>query len=102
MKFLSPGEHDTITLRLRKTSLSSTGELVFNNYLAEIVEYTNAAGRKDQEAIPVNLIEDAKAEEGVENTLNRAIYRLPQADPLDVERDEAMPEKIIITKPHRV
>ena len=76
-----------ITLR---TILSSTsgGEIGANlpSYIAEIVEYTNAAGRKDTEAIPANL----KYVHSHDTQMTMASHN---------ERDEFWGETIIITKP---
>lgn len=49
------GVDSTRTVKLTTTLSSSNKEISYPAYIGEIVEYTNAAGRKDMEATPGNL-----------------------------------------------
>ncbi len=49
------GVDSTRTVKLTTTLSSSSKEISYPTYIGEIVEYTNAAGRKDMEATPGNL-----------------------------------------------
>ena len=88
--FLTPGNKDykkTITLRT-VLSASSGGELGTNlpSYIAEVIKYSNAAGRRDMEAEPENLSYVHSDETGM--TMRS-----------DNEHDEFWGETVIITKP---
>lgn len=53
------------SVTLGKNPVSSTGTLVFENYIAEVMEYTNAAGRRAKDSSPANAeIIDKELREG--------------------------------------
>ena len=53
------------SVTLGKNPISSTGTLVFENYIAEVMEYTNAAGRRAKDSSPANAeIIDKELREG--------------------------------------
>ncbi|MBQ8043354.1 MAG: hypothetical protein IJ272_04300, partial [Clostridia bacterium] len=88
--FLSPGEKDDSKIIKLKATLAtvSGGELGANlpSYIAEIVEYTNAAGRRNMNATPANL-------SYVHSNDNDMTMKNSN------EVDEFWGESIIITKP---
>lgn len=65
---------------LLTTTLSSTGNLDIESYIAQVMAYTNSAGRRDELSIPGNL-------KYITTNLGT------------IESDEAWGEKITITKP---
>ncbi len=87
---LEPGERDFSNKVTLKTVLASTngGELGANipSYIAEVIKYSNAAGRRDMEAQPANL-------SYVHSNDNRITVGNSN------EEDEFWGESIIITKP---
>jgi hypothetical protein len=53
-KMENDGEVVLYTVALGKNPISSTGNLNFENYIAEIMSYTNAAGRRSMTSTPGN------------------------------------------------
>ena len=54
-KALLPNERYEFSAVLGRNGLTATGRLEYENYIAQIMSYSNAVGRKDEEAIPGNL-----------------------------------------------
>ncbi len=89
-EFLTPGERDFSNKVTLRTVLASTngGELGANipSYIAEVIKYSNAAGRRDMQTQPENL----KYVHSKDNTMTVENSN---------EEDEFWGESVIITKP---
>lgn len=53
-KMENGGKAELYTITLGKNPISSTGNLEFDTYIAEVMSYTNAAGRRDMDSTPGN------------------------------------------------
>ena len=84
---LLPGDEYQSKIRLTYSGLSIDDDLTYESYIAQIMAYYNAAGRKDKDAIPGNL---------------RYLYSYDTTKTLETEHnehDEFWAEKVVITKP---
>ena len=84
----------TRTAKLTTTLSASSKEISYPTYIGEIVEYTNAAGRKDMKATPGNLsYVHSEATDITLDTVN------PKTNKEYNEHDEFWGETLMVSKP---
>ena len=71
---MQPGSNDVMyTVTLGRDPISSTGTISFENYIAEVMSYTNAAGRRTTTSTPGNAeIIDAELRDGRTHEIDEA------------------------------